>query len=153
MNDHTAPLRVEPVQFRARTRLDQLKDAARQAIATHGRDGFTTKHVAELAGASIGTVYRYFADRNAILDALYPNRIEGLGAVAEPTADRIWIVNSDDGVLAVFTTEELADAHAAGYTTTHTWVEWTWLIGEPDRIREALTTAAPAPAELTAVAS
>ena len=31
MNDHTAPLRVEPVQFRARTRLDQLKDAARQA--------------------------------------------------------------------------------------------------------------------------
>ena len=127
MNDHHAPLRVEPVQFRARTRLDQLKDAARQAIATHGRDGFTTKHVAELAGASIGTVYRYFADRHAILDALYPNRIEGLGALDEPTADRIWIVNSDDGVLAV--------------------------LGEPDRIREALTTAAPAPAELTAVAS
>lgn len=74
----TAKLRHQPVQYRSRVRLAQLEQAARAVIAREGRDTFTTKHVADEAGASIGTVYRYFPDRVAILDHLWPNRCEGL---------------------------------------------------------------------------
>jgi len=48
-------------------------------IAEHGRDGFTTGHIAAELNCSIGLIYRYFDDRTAILDWLYPEHIEGLG--------------------------------------------------------------------------
>lgn len=74
----TATLRHEPIQDRAYRRLEQLEQAARTVIAREGRDAFTTAQIAQEAGASIGTVYRYFPDRLAILDHLWPNRCEGL---------------------------------------------------------------------------
>lgn len=74
----TKKLRHHPIQHRSQNRLEQLTAAARRAIVEHGRDSFTTAHVAHIAGCAIGTVYRYFADRVALLDDLYPNRCEGL---------------------------------------------------------------------------
>lgn len=71
-------LRRDPVQERAQQRLNAIRTAARHVIATVGRDRLTTQLVADRAGCSIGTVYRYFADRVALLDDLYPNRCEGL---------------------------------------------------------------------------
>lgn len=67
-------LRTNPIQERSARRLKQLEDAAREAINTIGRDAFTTADVAAIAGASIGTVYRYFPDRIAILNRVWPNR-------------------------------------------------------------------------------
>lgn len=66
--------RVNPVQQRSMNRLESLRSAAREVIAEVGRDRFTTQMVAERSGASIGTVYRYYPDRVAILDDLYPRR-------------------------------------------------------------------------------
>jgi len=67
-------LRNKPVQKRSQERLEQLLEAARLAYAEHGRDRFTTQQVAEKAGASIGTVYRYFPDRVLLMDAIAPDR-------------------------------------------------------------------------------
>lgn len=67
-------LRNVPVQARSQRRLAELKGAARLAAELHGYDRFTTAHVAELAGASIGTVYRYVPDRVALLDLIDPDR-------------------------------------------------------------------------------
>lgn len=125
------PIRNHPVQERAINRVERLRAAARRAIADHGRDGFTTGHIAQYSGSSIGTVYRYFTDREAVLDSLYPNRIEGLGDPREPIGDRVWIVTTDDGVAGVFTTEHLAENHAAKLSLNPV-VEWTWLLGTPD---------------------
>jgi hypothetical protein len=75
----TADLRHSPQQPRSMTRLQAIEAAAREAIATRGRDRFTTADVADLAGCSIGTIYRYFPDRVAILDRLLPNRDVGSG--------------------------------------------------------------------------
>jgi len=71
-------LRVTPQQDRAEKRLQEIRQAARELIAELGRDRFTTNDLAVRAGCSIGTVYRYFADRVAILDDLYPDRCDGL---------------------------------------------------------------------------
>jgi AcrR family transcriptional regulator len=65
-----APLRNEPVQARSTARLAALLDAAAGAVDELGYERLTTAMVAERAGASIGTVYRYFPDRLAVLQAL-----------------------------------------------------------------------------------
>jgi AcrR family transcriptional regulator len=66
----SAALRNEPVQARSAARLTALLDAAAAAIDELGYERLTTAMVAERAGASIGTVYRYFPDRIAVLQAL-----------------------------------------------------------------------------------
>lgn len=69
-------LRNRPVQARSQARLEQLEAAAREALADPeiGRDRITTADVARISGTSIGTVYRYFPDRVAILDRVWPDR-------------------------------------------------------------------------------
>ena len=61
---------MEPVQVRSSKRLIALLDATAAVIRDIGYETLTTAMVAERAGASIGTVYRYFPDRIAVLQAL-----------------------------------------------------------------------------------
>lgn len=63
-------IRNEPVQARSTARLAALLDAAAGVIDEIGFERLTTAMVAERAGASIGTVYRYFPDRIAVLQSL-----------------------------------------------------------------------------------
>lgn len=63
-------IRVEPVQARSTARVNALLDAASETIHDVGYELLTMAMVAERAGASIGTVYRYFPDRVAVLQAL-----------------------------------------------------------------------------------
>ena len=63
-------VRTEPTQRRSTQRLDALLDAAAEIVDETGFERLTTQMVAERAGASIGTVYRYFPDRVAVLHAL-----------------------------------------------------------------------------------
>jgi AcrR family transcriptional regulator len=63
-------VRNEPVQARSSERIDALLDAASAVVAEVGIERLTTAMVAERAGASIGTVYRYFPDRIAVLAAM-----------------------------------------------------------------------------------
>lgn len=65
-----ATLRNEPVQARSTARLTRLLDSAAEVIDEIGYERLTTAMVAERAGASIGTVYRYFPDRIAVLQSL-----------------------------------------------------------------------------------
>jgi hypothetical protein len=76
--DSTVKLRTSPVQQRSLDRLAAITAAAHQALAENGRDRFTTQQVAEISGCSIGTIYRYFDDRVAILDAIFPDRDQSL---------------------------------------------------------------------------
>jgi AcrR family transcriptional regulator len=85
----SAPLRNEPVQARSTARLTALLDAAAAAIDELGYERLTTAMVAERAGASIGTVYRYFPDRIAVLQALATRNLEGvLHSIERAVADR-----------------------------------------------------------------
>lgn len=70
--DQDAPgaIRTEPIQQRSADRLSTLLDAAAEVVDEVGFDRITTAMIAERAGASIGTVYRYYPDRVAVLHAL-----------------------------------------------------------------------------------
>jgi len=74
--DAIALIRNEPVQARSTARLAALLDAAAQAVHEIGYERLTTAMVAERAGASIGTVYRYFPDRIAVLQSLSARNAE-----------------------------------------------------------------------------
>ncbi|MFD1713907.1 TetR/AcrR family transcriptional regulator [Amnibacterium flavum] len=63
-------LRNEPVQARSAARLSTLLDSAAAVVDEVGPERLTTAMVADRAGASIGTVYRYFPDRVAVIEGL-----------------------------------------------------------------------------------
>ncbi len=63
-------IRTLPQQQRAREMRRRLLDNALKLIATRDVDMVTTQAVADSAHVSIGTVYRYFPDRTAIIAEL-----------------------------------------------------------------------------------
>ncbi len=63
-------LRNAPMQARSRERLRRVLDAADEVLAADGPAAFTTTRVADVAGVSIGSVYRFFPDKEAIVEAL-----------------------------------------------------------------------------------
>jgi AcrR family transcriptional regulator len=65
-----------PRQARAGETLALILEATAQILEARGLAGFTTNAVAERAGVSIGTLYQYFADKNAILLALARQEME-----------------------------------------------------------------------------
>jgi AcrR family transcriptional regulator len=75
------PLRRTPRQARARQKLALVLQAADRLLAAEGPEALTTTRVAAAAGVSVGTLYQYLPDRDAIIDALaaqYLTRLEAL---------------------------------------------------------------------------
>jgi AcrR family transcriptional regulator len=70
MTKATDGVRILPRQDRARAVIDAVLEAATQLLELHGETRFNTNAVAERAGVSIGTLYRYFANKEAVLMAL-----------------------------------------------------------------------------------
>lgn len=82
------PLRNSPVQARSTARLTALLDAAAAVVDEIGFERLTTAMVAERAGASIGTVYRYFPDRITLLQALGARNLDRvLSQIGEAVTD------------------------------------------------------------------
>jgi len=59
-----------PRQARARQTVEFILEAAAYILAEQGLEGFTTNHIAERAGVNISSLYQYFPDKLAILEAL-----------------------------------------------------------------------------------
>ena len=59
--------RRRPKQSRSRATCEAILEAASQILERDGPAGFNTASVAERAGVSIGTLYQYFPDKQAIL--------------------------------------------------------------------------------------
>src|SRR5438270_13297652 len=63
-------LRNAPLQARSRARLGRVLDAAEEVLERDGAEGFSTTAVARTAGVSVGAVYRFFPDKQALAEAL-----------------------------------------------------------------------------------
>src|SRR5579875_83463 len=94
-------LRNPPRQPRSRRRLERLLAAAAEVLGAEGPQALTTRRVAETAGVPIGSLYRFFADKHAIVEALalawWRELVELVAAVAEldelePLADPVGAV-------------------------------------------------------------
>lgn len=107
------PLRRTPQQARSKARLARVLQAAERVLVEEGVQALTTTRVAAEAKVSVGSLYQYLPDRDAIVDALaagYFARLEAAmddlvrAAAAERWSDPVGV---------------LIDAFAALYRTEH----------------------------------
>jgi AcrR family transcriptional regulator len=87
-------VRRVPRQARARQKLARVLEAADRLLAEEGVEALTTTRVAAAAGVSVGTLYQYLPDRDAITEALaegYLARLEDLmTSFADQAAKETW---------------------------------------------------------------
>jgi AcrR family transcriptional regulator len=65
-----------PEQDRSRATVEAIVDAAARVLVKHGYDAFTTNRVAEKAGVSVGSLYQYFPNKDALLGELMRRHVE-----------------------------------------------------------------------------
>ncbi len=80
-------LRARPKRADARRNYDTVIAAAREAFAAGGR-ATSLEEIARQAGVGIGTLYRHFPNRQALLEAVYVEELEGLCASTREFAGR-----------------------------------------------------------------
>lgn len=84
-----SPIVRQPRQERARLKVALILEAAIRLLEKGGPDQLTTNAVAQTAGVSIGTLYQYFPNKRAILDALVEREMDGI-------AQRVTDILQDD---------------------------------------------------------
>jgi AcrR family transcriptional regulator len=80
----TAP---RPMRADAQRNYDRLLQAAVAAFAEHGADDVSLEEIARRAGVGIGTLYRHFPTRQALLEAVYTDQVEALRVRATELKD------------------------------------------------------------------
>jgi AcrR family transcriptional regulator len=86
-------------------------DAVTLVLKRHGPDAVTTNRITEAAGVSIGSLYQYFPDKQAIYSALHQRHVEEVRRVIERA-----LAEHESGSLEDFArtlVEGLAEVHAA----------------------------------------
>jgi AcrR family transcriptional regulator len=83
-------LLVRPKRADARRNYEKVLSAAREAFLEGGEDT-SLEEIARRAGVGIGTLYRHFPNRQALLEALYAGEVEELSrSAAELDAKEPW---------------------------------------------------------------
>src|SRR5262245_59925766 len=67
--------RRKPAQARARATMETIFEATARSIERDGIAALNTNRIAERAGVSIGTLYEYFPNKDAILIAMARQRL------------------------------------------------------------------------------
>jgi AcrR family transcriptional regulator len=74
-----------PKQERSRAIVDSILAATEELLKNESPEALTTNRIAERAGVSIGSLYRYFPNKDAILGSLYDSEV---GREAEELMER-----------------------------------------------------------------
>lgn len=88
----SAEPRKQPRQRRSAETVDRILEAAARIFDERGYRATTTNHVAEAAGVSIGSLYQYFPNKDALLVALAEHHID---EVAAQFGDRLARLRTD----------------------------------------------------------
>lgn len=135
---NAAGTRRSPVQERSRVTVDAIVEAAAQVFAESGYHA-TTNDIAARAGVSIGTLYQYFSDKDALLVRLAQLHVESARRVLADTLVRTVTESVAEGGADV-------DRAALVRATVTTVVQ----LNRPSGLAELLYTTAPRTPELVA---
>jgi AcrR family transcriptional regulator len=122
--------RRTPRQARSRATIEYLLEAAAQVFGERGYAA-TTNEIAARAGVSIGTLYQYFADKDALLLALAERHL-------------------DDARHQLSTALEQLGAAADRAALIRTTIEQAVAVNRPSALHELIYTTAPRTPELVA---
>lgn len=116
---NAGPLRRVPVQGRSVARVARMLDACAELVDEIGYEALTTTILAERAGVAIGSIYQFFPDKRAVVQALTLRSLEAYlerlsRRLSESTFPHWW-----DGVDAGI--DEYIDMHRTvpGFRTLH----------------------------------
>src|SRR6266581_6701180 len=88
---------ARPMRADAQRNYARLLDAASAAFVEHGADDVSLEEIARRAGVGIGTLYRHFPTRQALLEAVYRDQVESLRA---QTAELLDSAPADEALAA-----------------------------------------------------
>ncbi|MFF7986804.1 TetR family transcriptional regulator [Streptomyces sp. NPDC007901] len=124
-------LRRTPQQARSKARLARVLKAAERVLVAEGVQALTTTRVAAEAKVSVGSLYQYLPDRDAIIDALAATYFSQLEAVMEEFVRSAATERWPDPVGV------LIDTYAGLYRTEEGFRALWFGSGLTDRTREA----------------
>jgi AcrR family transcriptional regulator len=75
--------RKRPVQARSAASVDAILDATIQVLLRVGKERLTTTRVALRAGVSVGTLYQYFPNKSALLQAVLRRHLDAVAEAME----------------------------------------------------------------------
>jgi AcrR family transcriptional regulator len=75
--------RKSPVQARSTASVDALLEATVQVLLSVGKERLTTTRVASRAGVSVGTLYQYFPNKSALLQAALKRHLDEVTEAVE----------------------------------------------------------------------
>jgi AcrR family transcriptional regulator len=75
--------RKSPVQARSAASVDAILEATVQVLLDVGKERLTTTRVASRAGVSVGTLYQYFPNKSALLQAALRRHLDGVTEAVE----------------------------------------------------------------------
>lgn len=110
--------RKTPRQDRARETVGAILMAAAEMFANQGYPGATTNKIAERAGVSIGSLYQYFPNKDAILAGLMEQHLKGVRSVIEQSLAELEDPSTgiEQGIRSLFV--RLTELHGADPTLT-----------------------------------
>lgn len=79
----------KPQQQRSKATVDAIIQAGFICVAERGVGATTTRHIAETAGISVGSLYEYFKDKEAVFDAMNQRMVEEVVAMLQTAAPAI----------------------------------------------------------------
>lgn len=79
--------RQAPKQARSRRRYEHILQTAAALFQTQGIEAVSTNHIAAEAGVSIGSLYQFFPNKEAIIEALIGGFLAEIDAVFPETID------------------------------------------------------------------
>src|SRR5438067_13272754 len=92
-------MRRQPKQARSQQRVDHLLNVAAQVFEEVGYATATTNAIAARSGVSIGSLYQFFPNKEAILDALVERYLDELQQVVFVLEENLPITIRMDRVL------------------------------------------------------
>jgi len=75
--------RKTPIQTRATVTVDAISEATIQVLLKEGLTRLTTTRVAERAGVSVGTLYQYYPNKQALLFAVLGDHLDTVSSAVE----------------------------------------------------------------------
>jgi AcrR family transcriptional regulator len=78
-----ARMRRQPRQQRSRTRVRHILEAADGILSAEGFEALTVRRIAQEAGVPVGSIYQFFPDKAAVVDALAGTYIGEFDAAIE----------------------------------------------------------------------
>lgn len=88
----------KPQQSRAKATVNAIIEASFIAVAERGMHATSTRHIAEIAGISVGSLYEYFPNKEAIFDAMAERFVADTLAMVQPLIPRLVRLPIDEAV-------------------------------------------------------